>query len=48
MEDDSGYGEDSSIGAAIVAGKLSIDKKTRLTIIGTDIAAFRPFLGVVE
>lgn len=48
MEVDSGYGEDTSIGAAIVAGKLSVEKKTRLTINGTDIAAFRPFLGVVE
>ncbi len=48
MEDDSGYGENSSISAAIVAGKLSIDTKTHLTIKGTDIGALRPFLGIVE
>ena len=48
MEDDSGYGNGSSIGAAIVAAKLTIEKKTRLTIQGADIGALRPFLGVVE
>ena len=47
-EDDSGYGDDTSIGAAIISAKLTIDKKARLTIQGTDIAALRPFIGVVE
>ncbi len=48
MEEDSGYGDDSSIGAAIVSAKLTVDKKTRLTIMGTDISARRPYIGVVE
>ncbi len=48
MEEDSGYGDDSSIGAAIVSAKLSVEKKTRLTIQGTDISARRPYIGVVE
>ena len=48
MEDDFGDVEANSIGAAIVAGKLTIDKKTSLSILGKDIAAFRPLLGVVE
>ncbi|HUP79700.1 MAG TPA: pilus assembly protein TadG-related protein [Pirellula sp.] len=48
MEDDSGYADESSIGAAIVAAKLTVEKKTRLTIQGADIAALRPLLGVVE
>ena len=48
MEDDSGYGNGSSIGAAIVAAKLTVEKNTRLTIQGADIGALRPFLGVVE
>ena len=48
MEDDFGDNEVSSISAAIVAGKLSIDKQTSLSILGTDIAAYRQLLGVVE
>ncbi len=48
MEEDSGYGDDSSIGAAIVSAKLTVEKKTRLTILGTDISARRPYIGVVE
>ena len=48
MEDDFGDVEANSIGAAIVAGKLTIDKNTSLSILGKDIAAFRPLLGVVE
>jgi len=48
MADDFGASEASSISAAIVAGKLSIEKNTRLTITGTDIAAYRPLLGIVE
>jgi hypothetical protein len=48
MEEDFGDGEANSISAAIVAGKLSIDKKTRLSILGTDIGAYRQLLGVVE
>ena len=40
--------EISTISAAIVARKLSLDKKTSVTIMGTDISAYRPFLGVVE
>ncbi len=48
MEEDGSFGEPSSISAAIVASKLSVDKKTRLSVMGTDISAFRPLLGVVE
>ena len=48
MEDDFGDGEVNSIGAAIVAGKLTIGNKTSLSILGKDIAAFRRLLGVVE
>ncbi len=48
MEEDGEASEVNSISAAIVAGKLSIDKKTSLAIMGTDISAYRPILGVVE
>ncbi len=48
MEEDGEASEANSISAAIVAGKLSIDKKTSLAIMGTDISAYRPILGVVE
>ena len=48
MEEEFGQGEASTISAAIVAKKLSLDKNTNLTIIGTDISAYRPLLGVVE
>ncbi len=48
MAEDADDGEASSISAAIIARKLSIDKKTRLTVKGSDIAAYRPLLGVVE
>ena len=47
-EADFGTGESSSISAAIVARKLSIDKQASVKIMGTDIAAYRPLLGVVE
>ncbi len=40
--------ETSTISAAVVARKLSVDKNTSVTIMGTDVSAFRPFLGVVE
>lgn len=48
MDDDYGTSETSSISAAIVARKLSIEKNARVVIMGTDIGAFRPLLGVVE
>ena len=48
MEEEVGQGEASTISAAIVAKKLSLEKNTNLTIIGTDISAYRPLLGVVE
>jgi Flp pilus assembly protein TadG len=48
MEEDYGDGQPSSISAAIVAGKLSVEKGTRLSILGKDIGAFRRLLGVVE
>ena len=48
MEQDSGSSELETISASIVARKLSIDKRTSVTVMGTDIAAYRPLLGVVE
>lgn len=48
MEDDYGLSDTSSISAAIVARKLSIDKRTRVILKGADISGLRPLSGIVE
>jgi Flp pilus assembly protein TadG len=46
--DESGEVEMSSIGASIVAAKLSLDQKSHVRLDGADISAKRPLLGIVE
>ena len=47
-EDDSGSLTEGSIGASFVSRKLTIDKHSRVRILGADISAMRPLMGVVE
>ena len=48
MEDDTTPPLEGSLPAAIVARKMSIGKRSHITIHGTDINSLRPLLGVVE
>lgn len=48
MEDDTTPPLEGSLQAAIVARKLSIGKRTHITLRGTDINSLRPLLAVVE
>lgn len=50
-EDDQDYGGPETTGvlhASIIAKKLSIDKHSTVQLLGADIEARRPFLGVIE
>lgn len=48
MEDDTTPPQEGSLRAAIVARKMSIGKRSHITLHGTDINSLRPLLGVVE
>ncbi|MBC7965044.1 MAG: hypothetical protein H7Z17_03880, partial [Fuerstia sp.] len=48
MEEDTTPPLEGSLQAAIVARKMSIGKRSHITIHGTDINSLRPLLGVVE
>jgi Putative Flp pilus-assembly TadE/G-like len=48
MEEEFGVVENSSVGASIIAAKLSIDKNARVNVQGSSIAGIRPLLGIVE
>lgn len=48
IEEDSTPPLEGSLQAAIVARKMSIGKRTLITLKGTDINSLRPLLGVVE
>ena len=48
MEDDTTPPLEGSLQAAIVARKMSIGKRSHITLHGTDINSLRPLLGVVE
>ena len=48
MEEEFGVVENSSIGASIIAAKLSIGNNCRVTVEGSSIQGIRPLLGLVE
>jgi len=47
-EEEFGLPESVEVSSAIVAKRLSIDKKSRVVLKGTGISGFKPFLGAVE